>query len=72
MKSQEKVNHFMYTDGTKIFAKNEKEPETLIQTIRIYCQNNRMEFGIEKNSMLKMTNEKREKMGGVEKKTIKT
>ena len=36
-KSQEKINHLIYTDDSKIFAKNEKELETLIQTIRIYC-----------------------------------
>ncbi len=27
-KSQEKINHFMYMDDHKLFAKNEKEFET--------------------------------------------
>ena len=31
-RSQEKINHLMYMDDTKIFAKNEKELETLIHT----------------------------------------
>ena len=31
-RSQEKVNHLMYMDGIKLFAKNEKELETLIHT----------------------------------------
>ena len=29
--SQEKINHLMYMDDIKLFAKNEKELETLIQ-----------------------------------------
>ena len=29
-KSQEKFNHLMYRDGIKLFAKDEKELETLI------------------------------------------
>ena len=37
-KFPEKVNYFMYIDDIKLFAKNEKELETLIQTIRIYSQ----------------------------------
>ena len=35
-------------NDAKIFAKNEKEIETLIQTIRIFSQDIGMEFGIEK------------------------
>ena len=46
--SQEKINHLMYMDDIKKFAKNEKELETLVQTIRIYSQDIGMEFGIEK------------------------
>ena len=36
-KAQEKINHLMYMDDIKLFAKkNEKELETLIHTVRIY------------------------------------
>ena len=38
----------MYMDDIKLFTKDEKELETLIQTMRIYSQDIRMEFGIEK------------------------
>ena len=31
----------------KLFAKNEKELETLIHAVRIYCQDIGMEYGIE-------------------------
>ena len=34
-KSQEKINLLMYMDNIKLFAKNEKELETLIQSVRI-------------------------------------
>ena len=39
-------------DNIKLFAKKEKELETLIKTIIIYNQDIRMEFGIEKCAML--------------------
>ena len=45
-RSQEKINHLMYLDDIKLFAKNEKELETLIHTVRIYSQDIGMEFGI--------------------------
>ena len=34
-KSQEKINHLMYMDNIKLFAKNEKELETQIPAVRI-------------------------------------
>ena len=64
IKSQEKINHVMYMNDIKIVAKNEKEPEILIQTIKIYSQSKGMELGMEKCVMLimkkKWTIEKRE------------
>ena len=41
-------------DNIKLFAKNEKELQTLIDAVRIYSQDIRMEFGIEKYAMLVM------------------
>ena len=35
-KLQEKINHLIYMNTIKMFRKNEKELETLIQTIRTY------------------------------------
>ena len=32
-KSEEKINHLMYMDDIKLFAKNEKELETLINSV---------------------------------------
>ena len=49
---QETVNHLIYIDYIKIFVKNEKWVETLIQIVRIYSQNIGMGFGIEQCPML--------------------
>ena len=46
-RSQEKSNHLMFINDIKLFAKNEKELETLIHTVRIYSQDIGMEFGRE-------------------------
>ena len=50
-KSQEKINHLMYINNIKLFTKNEKELELLIQAVRIYSQDTGMEFGREKYVM---------------------
>ena len=44
------MNHFMYMDDINLSVKNDKE----LETIRIYSQNIRMEFSIEKCAMLIM------------------
>ena len=41
----------IYMDGIALFAKNEKELETFIRTVRVYNQYIGMEFGIEKCAM---------------------
>ena len=50
----------MHMDDIKLFAKNEKELETLIHAVRIYSQNIGMEFDIEKCTMLIMKSRKRQ------------
>ena len=65
-RSQEKINHLMYMDDTKLFAKNEKEQETLIHTVRIYSQDIGMEFGIEKCAILVMKSGKQHLPDGME------
>ena len=65
-KSQEEINHLMYMDDMKLFAKNEKELETLIHVVRIYNQDIRMEFCIEKCAMQVMKSGKRHLSDGME------
>ena len=52
--SQEKINPLMYMDEIKLFAKKEKEQDTLIHSVRICIQDTGMEFDIEKCAMLVM------------------
>ena len=55
----------MYMDDIKLFAKNEKELETLIHTVRIYSRDIGMEFGIEMCAMLVMKSGKRQLTDGM-------
>ena len=45
-KSLEKINLLVYVDDIKLFAKEEKELETLIHAVRIYSLDIGMKFGI--------------------------
>ena len=56
-----KTNWPINMDDIKIFAENQKELETFIQTIIIYSQNIRIELGIEKYVMLDMKKKKKKK-----------
>ena len=56
----------MYMDDIKLFVKNEKELEILIQAMRIYSQEIGMEFSIEKCAMLTVRSRKRYMTGGIE------
>ena len=56
----------MYMDDIKLFAKNEKELETLLHAVRILSQDIGMEFGIEKSDMLVMKSGKRHMTDGME------
>ena len=51
---------------TSNFAKNEKELETLIHTVKIYNQNIGMEFGTEKCAILVMKISKKHLKEGME------
>ena len=57
--SQENINHLMYMDDIKLFAKNEKELETLMHAVRIYSQDIGMEFSMDKYIMLVMKRDTR-------------
>ena len=50
----------MCINDLRLFAKNENVSETLIQTIRMYNEDIRMGFGIDKYAMLVMKRGKRQ------------
>ena len=51
-KNREKINHLLYMDDLKLYAKSEKEHGSLIQTVRVFSKDIGMQFGIEKWSTL--------------------
>ena len=63
---QEKISDLMHMDDIKLFAKIEKELETLIHAVRMYSQDIGMEFGIEKCSLLVKKSGKRHLTDGIE------
>ena len=46
-KLKEKINHLIYMDDIKLFAKNKKELETIINAVRTYRVDIGIGFGIE-------------------------
>ena len=56
----------MYMDDIKLFARNERKLETLINAVKIYSQDIAMEFAIEKCTMMIMKSEKRHMRDGME------
>ena len=46
--SKEKINHLLYMGDLKLYSRNEKELDSLVQTIHVFGVDIRMEFGIEK------------------------
>ena len=44
----EKINHLLFMDDFKLYGENEKALDSLVQTVRIFTSDIRMEFGIEK------------------------
>ena len=63
---QEKFNYLIYMDDIKLFAKKEKELESLVQTIRISSQSIGIKFVIEKCTMFIMKSGKRQITEGIE------
>lgn len=51
-KGGNRINHLMFMDDIKLYGKNIKEIDTLIQTVRIVSGDIRMEFGIEKCALV--------------------
>lgn len=54
MRNKSKVNHLLYMDDLKIYAKNSMELESLINTVRIFSGDIGMEFGLQKCAILVM------------------
>ena len=64
--SKVKINHLLFMDDLKLYSRNEKELDSLVQTIRIFSKDIGMEFGIEKCAMLVIEKGKIVKSVGIE------
>ena len=60
------MEQLMYIDDIKLFAKNELELETQIQTVRLYVQHIGSEFSIERCTVIEMKSSKRHMTEGIE------
>ena len=54
-----KINHLLYMDDLKLFGKTKSDLESLVQTVRIYTEDIRMRFGLQKCATLTMKRGKR-------------
>ena len=64
--SKEKISHLLFMDDLKLYSRNEKELDSLVQTILIFSKDIGMEFGIEKCTMLVIEKRKIVKSVGIE------
>ena len=64
--SKEKINYLLFMDDLKLYSRSEKGLDSLVQTVRVFREDIRMEFGIEKCAMLVMEKEKIVKSVGIE------
>ena len=62
----DKINHLLFMDDLKLYAKNEAELDSLIQTVRIVSDDIGMEFGLEKCAVLILKRGKMSKSQGIE------
>ena len=59
----QKLNHLLFIDDLKLYAKSERELDSLIETVRIFSDDIVMVFGLDKCALLVL---KRRKMAGTE------
>ena len=65
-KQEMSINHLLFMDDLKVFGKNEKELDMLLNTVRVFSEDIRMEFGISKCGVLVMKRGKLFRTEGIE------
>ena len=61
-----KVNHLLFMDDLKLFAKNEKELDSLVSTVQVFSRDIGMEFGIKKCGVTVLKRGKLSKTEGIQ------
>ena len=64
-KGGKKINHLLFMDDLKLFAKNEDQIDNLVNTVRIFSEDIKMEFGLPKCGVLIMKRGKVVKSEGI-------
>ena len=65
MREKVRINHLLYMDDLKLYAKYEKQIDTLINIVRVFTDDIRIEFGISKCAILIMETGKVVKCYGI-------
>ena len=60
-----RINHLLFMDDLKLFAKNEKEIDSLVQSVRIFSYHIGMKFDLEKCAAMTMERGKMVHLDGV-------
>ena len=63
--NKKKINHLLFMADLKLYAKNEKGLDSLVQTVRIFSKDIGMEFGIDKCGTLVLMRGKITKLDGI-------
>ena len=63
---KEKINHLLFIDDLKLYSRSKKGLDSLAQTVRVFSEDIRMEFGKEKCAMLVMEKGRIVKSVGIE------
>ena len=64
-KGGKKINHLLFMDNLKLFTKNEDQIDSLVNTVRIFSEDIKMEFGLSKCGVLIMKRGKVVKSEGI-------
>lgn len=59
------INHLLFMDDLKLFAKNEEQVDSLVQTVHLCCKDIGMEFGISKCAVVTMQRGKHRESRGI-------
>ena len=64
-KGGKKINHLLFMDDLKLFVKNEDQIDSLVNTVKIFSEDIKMEFGLPKCGVLIMKRGKVVKSEGI-------
>ena len=64
-KKEYKLNHLLFMDDLKVYAKNEEHTNTIVRTVHVFKPNIGIEFGIKKCGVFTIKRGKIKKSSGI-------